>query len=118
VIPPEVFEWLDQRLREIVDERLREILPAVVREVAGTHPEELELLTYARAAERLSTTYDGVRMLVQRRRLDGRKIGRRAFVTADSIRRLEGRLMVRADTSMAPARQPPFEARPQEEQFQ
>jgi hypothetical protein len=116
VIPPEVLEVLE-RLNERLDEWLREITRDAVREeLAALRPAELELMTYGQAAERLGKTYDGVRMFVRRDRLERRKVGRSAYVTTASVRELEGRLC--PDTSIAPARQPPPEARPQEAELQ
>lgn len=46
-------------------------------------------LTYDEAGERLGKSPDAVRMLCDRGRLERRRLGRSAFVSAESVRRLE-----------------------------
>jgi excisionase family DNA binding protein len=50
-----------------------------------------ELLTLAEAGERLGCSRGAARMLVRRGRLDSRHVGRRLYVTADSLNRLADR---------------------------
>ena len=80
-LAPEVIEALEA----LIDQRI-----AARIEVAQLGDGQPELLSYAQAARLLDCSPDAVRMRAKRGRLDVRYHGRRAYVTRESVNRLEG----------------------------
>jgi excisionase family DNA binding protein len=111
VIPPEIAERVGLDFVELVRAVVREELEALLASLVPS--QRCELLTYKQAGERIGKSADAVRMLVRRGRLEARKVGRSVLVVADSLDAL-GSPMMSPNKSMAPARLPPPEARPQE----
>jgi excisionase family DNA binding protein len=80
--PPEVLEELEAWVRSIVREEVETLLPTL------SFVSKRDLLTYKEVAEQLGCSYDAVRMHVKRGRLEAPHVGRRRFVTRESLERL------------------------------
>ena len=81
-LAPDVIEALEALIDQRVADR--------IEEVAQLGDGQPELLSYAQAARLLDCSPDAVRMRAKRGRLDVRYHGRRAYVTRESVNRLEG----------------------------
>jgi excisionase family DNA binding protein len=75
-VPEELVEAIAERAAAIVLERLQ-------REVGDENG--VRWLTLEQAAARLGCSPDAVRMRVKRKRLEGRRQGRRLYVSAASV---------------------------------
>lgn len=79
-LSPELVAAIDQLVAERVD--------VAVTDALADRRNGAAWLTLEQAAERLGSTADAVRMRVKRGRLEGRRQGRRLYVSAASVERL------------------------------
>ena len=87
--------WTDGLLDELAEQlathpRLEALVQARVEQsLAEREPHPRAWLTLAEAAEQLGCTPDAVRMRINRGRLEHRRHGRRVYVSAASVDRLD-----------------------------